>query len=96
VFLFRTALNSFLSKWVNCLRISNGLSMVEFDSVKMHHVFRLVSHVLYCYFTMFCHCYVLFCMCFGYLLIMEHMHARSGKGSEMVKKSAKMQHSGAW
>lgn len=49
------------------------------DSVKMHHVFRLVSHVIYRYFTMFFHCYILLCPCFRYLLIMEHMRARNGE-----------------
>lgn len=54
---------------------------VVIDSAKMHHVFRLISHIIYRYFTMFCHCYVLFCQCFRYLLITEHMRVRRKKGA---------------
>lgn len=64
------------------------------DSMKMNHVFRLISHAIYYYFTIFCRRYVLFCLCFRYLLITEHMRVQSRKGSEMVKKNAKMQHFG--
>lgn len=81
---------------LNTLTLIQGVVLInevnrkdQSDSVKMHHVFRLVSHVIYHYFTMFCHCYVLFCPCFRYLLIMEHMRVRSKKESEMVKKKCK-------
>ena len=91
VLLFQSSLIISFTVLVDWLRTSNGLSMGEFDNVKLYHIFDLIHMHFYIVFHLFMSCYAGIA-----ILFQEHSNAeltcgKKTRNDEETKKIGRME-----